>query len=293
MVRSDQGDPDEQQGDDRERRGGARPYATCRRRRSALRRVSVTPEPPRVAAERLAEQSKRAQDGRLGQSGGHDICSRNRQDDPLSRGDDLAPVAGRQRRPHPRPDPPGCEERIARQADREDPRAGRAGDVHAEDEDQEGIDLTVELRAQLRRGLAAPCDPSVDRVERERDGRERHQRRDVRGLPEGVGDQRRDADGERRPSESHPIRRAQAVGAVPANAADKCRIHDGGACDSDDPAGCAEADRRREGGDHRYLGDDSGRQESPNRVHRASVFVATWDRYGRHGAPVRLRAERP
>ena len=53
MVRSDQGDPDEQQGADRERHGGARPYATCSGRRNAVRRVSVTPKPPCVAVRRL------------------------------------------------------------------------------------------------------------------------------------------------------------------------------------------------------------------------------------------------
>ena len=71
-------------------------------------------------------------------------CRRHRQNDSLNRGDDLAPVAGRQRLTHPRQQPPGYEERVACRADREDPRAGRGSDVHAEDEDQECVDLTVE-----------------------------------------------------------------------------------------------------------------------------------------------------
>ena len=110
--------------------------------------------------------------------------------------------------------PPGREERVARRADREHPGAGRAGDVHAEDEDQERVDLAVELRAERRRRPRAPRDPSVDRVEHERERRERHEQRDRRGLAERVRDQRRDADGERRPREGHPVGRPQPVGAV-------------------------------------------------------------------------------
>ena len=117
-----------------------------------------------------------------GQSRRQDVRGRDRQHDPLRRGDDLAPVARRQRLAHPRQQPPGREERVARRADREHPRAGRAGDVHAEDEDQERVDLAVEVRAQRRRRPRAPRDPAVDRVQRERDGRERHQHRDRRGL---------------------------------------------------------------------------------------------------------------
>ena len=289
LVRSDEGDPHEQNGEDREHRGdtrshasaagagvsaaaGVRPRLTCG--------VPVAPQPPHVAAERLGKQGKRDDEGGLGQSQRQDVRSRDRQNDPLSRSDDLAPVARRQRLTHPRQQPPGCEERVACRADREHPRAGRAGDVHAEDEDQERVDLTVEARAQRRRRPVASRDPSVDRVQRERDDRECHQHRDRRGLVERVRDQRRDADGERRPSKRHPVGRAQPVGAVAGEAARQCRIRDHAAGDSDDPAGAAEADGPREGGEQQHLGDQPGRRAGVNRSHRASVFVATWATHG-------------
>ena len=101
----------------------------------------------------------------------------DRQHDPLRRGDDLAPVAARQRRAHPRERPAGGEERVARRADREHPGAGGAGDVDAEHEDQERVDLAVE--AARRAATPSPCaarSPSTA-VERERDRGERHERR--------------------------------------------------------------------------------------------------------------------
>ena len=112
----------------------------------------------------------------------------------------------------------------------------------------------------------------------------------MRGIVERVGDQRRDADGQRRPSKSYPIRWAQPVGAVAEDAARQCRIHGYTAGDSDDPARSAEADGPRESGAQQYLGDDPGHREGLNRSHRASVFVDMWDRYGRHGAPVHTAA---
>ena len=244
---------------------------------STVRGVPVAPQPPDVAAERLGKQGKRGDEGGLGQSQRQDVCSRDRQNDPLSRSDDLAPVARRQRLTHPRQQPPGGEERVACRADREHPRAGRAGDIHAEDEDQERVDLAVEARAQRRRPCASR-DPAVDRVQRERDDRERHQHRDRRGLVERVRGQRRDADGERRPSEGHPVGRAQPVGAVAGEAARQCRIHDHAAGDSDHPAGAAEADGPREGAEQQHLGDQPGHRTGLNRSHRASVFVGTWAR---------------
>ena len=98
-----------------------------------------------------------------------DVCSRDRQHDPLRRGDDLAPVARRQRLAHPRQQPPGDEERVARRADREHPRAGRAGDVHAEDDDQERVDLAVEAA----RPAASPSRCAARSIRRPRPARAR------------------------------------------------------------------------------------------------------------------------
>ncbi len=238
----------------------------------------VAPQPPDVAAERLGKQGKRGDEGGLGQTQRQDVCGRDRQNDPLSRSDDLAPVARRQRLTHPRQQPPGREERVACRADREHPRAGRAGDIHAEGEDQERVDLPVETRTQRRRRPAPPRDPAVDGVQRERDDRERHQDRDRRGLVERVRDQRRDARGERRPSKGHPVGRAQPVGVVAGEPARQSRVRDHAAGDSDDPAGAAEADGAREGAEQQHLGDQPGRRAGLNRSHRASVFVGTWAR---------------
>ena len=86
--------------------------------------------------------------------------------------DDLAPVARRQRTTQPRQQPAGGDERVARGADGEHPDAGRAGDVHAEHEDQERVDLHVEARAEGGGRPGAPRDPAVDRVEHQSHDRE-------------------------------------------------------------------------------------------------------------------------
>ena len=126
-------------------------------------------QPPHVAAERLGEQGERGGEDGLGQSSLEGIRDRDGQHNPLRRGDGLAPVARRQRLAHPRQKPPGRQERVARRTDREHPRAGRAGDVNAEDEDQERVDLGVKLGAERGRRPRAPRDPSVDRVKRQRE----------------------------------------------------------------------------------------------------------------------------
>jgi hypothetical protein len=114
MIRSDEGAPHEEDGEDREHRGETRSHASasptrlgrevsvCNRRHTTVRAWPMAPKPPHVAAERLAQQGKRADEGSLGQSRRQDLGGRNRQNDPLSRGDDLAPVARLQRLAHPR-----------------------------------------------------------------------------------------------------------------------------------------------------------------------------------------------
>ena len=186
LVRSDEGDPHDQQGEDREHRGEAvrtrpRPGRRGLRRASALAPRAPPLEPcaacrwlhshatsrPNDSASRASATRRAAWVRASGSTSAAAIAS----DDPLRRGDDLAPVARRELLAHPRQHPPGCEERVACRADREHPRAGRAGDVHAEHEDQERVDLAVEARAQRRRRPRASHDPSVDRVQRERDDR--------------------------------------------------------------------------------------------------------------------------
>ena len=253
LVRHDEGEPHDDKGEDREHDGDACAHPSASRAGASVgcrsgtgRGVPVAPQPPDIAAERLGEQGERGGDGELGQSPRHDVCRRDRQHDPLRRGDDLAPVARRQRLAHPRQQPPGYEEHVAREADREHPGAERAGDVHAEDEDQERIDLGVEVGTQRRRRPGAPDDPAVDPVQHERDGREGHQQRDLRGVLERVRDQGRDAHGERGASEGHPVGRAQPIAPEVGDGERQCRVHDDRAGDSDDPTRDAEPDRPRE-----------------------------------------------
>ena len=254
--------------------------------------VAVDPQPRDVAAERLGEQGERDEQGGLGQGQRQDVCRGDRQHDPLRRRDDLAPVARRQLLAHPRQQPPGREERVARRADREHPGAGRAGDVHAEDEDQERVDLAVEVRTQRGRRPRAPHDPSVDCVQHERDDGERHEQRDLRGLVERVRDQRRDGDRERRARQRHPVGRAQPLGAVAGDAARQSRVHDHRAGESDGPAGATETGASRACGEQQRLGDQpcdrAGVSRShhssafdPNRLHRLSAFVCPWGSTGR------------
>ena len=237
--------------------------------------MPANPQPRDVTAERLGEQGERDEEGGLGERLRQDVRGRDRQHDPLRRGDDLAPVARRQRRLHPGPHPAGDEEGVACGSDRKHPRAGRGGDVHAENGDQERIDLAVEACAQRRAGPGASHDPSVEPVQRERDARERHQQRDRRGLAEGVRGERRDPDGERGPRERHPVGRAESLAAVADDAACQRRAHDHRARDSDDPAGDAEADGPRERGEQQHLPDQPGQRAGLNRSHRSSVVVGT------------------
>ena len=226
--------------------------------------MPVAPQPPHVAAEGLGEQCERRGEGDQGHGPRQYIRGRDGQHDALRRRDGLAPVARRQRLAHPRKWPLGDEERVTCRADREHPRAARAGDVHAEDEDQERIDLTVELRAQTCRPRASR-HPSVDRVQRERDRRQRHQHRDRPRVAERVRHQRSDADGERRSDKGHPIGRGEPVDMPTDDTRRQCRIHDRRAGDPDDPAAVAEADGLRQHGEQQRLGDQAGRRARVSR----------------------------
>ena len=126
--RSDQGDPDEQQA--RRWSGPARSSATRMSTRRGAARCAHVGEPRattcRGRTTRRAAQARR--EACLGQRrGAATSAAATVRDDALSRGDDLAPVAGRQRRPHPRQPPTGCEERVARHADQRGPRRRSSG----------------------------------------------------------------------------------------------------------------------------------------------------------------------
>ena len=129
----------------------------------------VAPQPPHVAAERLGKQGQRSGECGVRHEAGQNVRRRERQHDALGRRDDLAPVARRQRPAQPRQQPAGRDERVARRADREHPRAGRAGDVHAQDQDQET--RRPPCRSARRASTPFPCAARPSR--RPRRGRAR------------------------------------------------------------------------------------------------------------------------
>ena len=239
------------------------------------------PQPPQVVAERLGEQGERRDqdglvDGPRQNAGGHDG-----QHDPLRRSHELAPVAGRQLRAHPRQRPSSREEHVPCGADREHPRADGAPDVHAEDQDQERVDLGVEVRAQRACRPGATRDPSVDRVQRQRERRERHQQGHRFGPSERVGDQRGDGPGEGGSSKRHPVGRAQPVGGQAGEAVRQRGVRGHSAGDSDDPARGAEAEVAGPGerGEQQQLGDQGGQRSGLDRSHHTS---RQGDRVGRN-----------
>jgi hypothetical protein len=180
-------------------------------RSRARGRVPAAPQPQHAFDHRGREQRECGEEEDLHERSGQDLGRGNRQHDPLRRRDELAPAARRQRRAHPGQQPFAGEEEVARDPDREHPRAVRGGDVDAEGEDQEGIDLAVEARAQCRGRTGAPRKPSIHRVQRERDGRERHDEGDRDVVAERVRGQRGRAHGERATGERHPGSRPEPI----------------------------------------------------------------------------------
>ena len=249
-VGRDERGPDQQQGEGAERHGDT----TARGPRGA-----AAPQPPGALRHRGGERDERDGEEDLGGRARQDARGRDGQHDALRRRHRTAPAAPRQRRAHPRQQPLAGQERVAREADGEHPRAVLAGGVDAEREDQEGVDLAVEARAQRGRGAGAARHPAVGGVERERDGRERHQQRDRRGVRERVGRQRGDADRERGAGERHPRRRAEPLAA---RAGERGR-HDRGAGEADDLTRGAEAGRGRQHGEQQRRGEQRRRRARP------------------------------
>ena len=121
VVRRDEGGPDEQQGEHRDRHGDAGAQLPARGG------VAAPPQPPHALAHRRREQRERGEEEGLRERQGQDPGGRDRQHDPLRRRDELAPAARRQRRAHPRQQPLAGEEQVARGPDREHPRSRTRG----------------------------------------------------------------------------------------------------------------------------------------------------------------------
>ena len=266
LVRRDQGGPHQEQRDDRQRHG-----ETGVQRRAL--RGPAAPQPPHALADGRRERDERGEEDRLHGRTGEDVGGGHREHDALRRRDDLAPAARWERRPHPRKQPLAEQEQVARRPDREHPRPEDGGDVDAEREDEERVDLAVEPRAQRGHRVRAPSDPAVEEIQRERDGGERHEQRDGRVAPERVRDERGDADGEGGPGERHP-RRALPRTRSSRDPARKCRRHGGRAHEADDPACVVEPDGPCQGREQQHLGDEPDRRA---RLHGGPQELRAWN----------------
>jgi len=167
------------------------------------------PEPPDATAERLDQQAQRDKEHRGGHCVGQDVGGRNGQHDAHDRGDHLGPSAGRLRTAQPRQHPAAGHERIPGQTHREHPPTGLTCDVHAQDHDQERVDLHVEARPERRGGVGTPSDLAVDTVEHQRHRRERHEDRRRRLAPKGVHRERHDPRSEDPASQGHAVPEAR------------------------------------------------------------------------------------
>ena len=184
LVRRDEGEPHQHDGEHGAEHSQARSHPAARAGPACDTAGAVLP--PAAAATRLGEACRWRQSHHTSRP--NDSASRasattsaacvngrrqhvgssDRQHDALDRRDDLAPVARRQRVTQPRQQPPGDqEERSAPRRSRAPTRPTDGGDVHAEHEDQERVDLHVEAGAERRRRPGAPRHPAVDRVEDE------------------------------------------------------------------------------------------------------------------------------
>ena len=178
-------------------------------------------------------------------------------------------------------------------ADREHPRPDRAGDVHAQHQDQERVDLHVEARPERRGGAGAPSDPAVDVVEDERDDDERHQQADRDGLRRS----------RRRPA-PRPRRRASRGSASPGRPGRaRARWRAGQAAGQEGVASrrphvspTSQPARPRptvagEDGEQRHLGDQPDQRAGSNRPHPASVSRrdSSINRYSRSTGRATLR----
>ena len=213
------------------------------------RLVAVPPQPPDVAAERLGEQGEGDGEQHTAQPQRRNPGRRHHERDSLRCRHRLAPVASRQRRPQPRERPARREEQVARESDQQHPPAGRGSDLDAEHEDQERVDLSVELRAEGRLRLRAPCDPAVDEVEGERDGRQHDQRRGRYGQLEGRRGEGGDAHRERRARQRDPARPAETGRRIAPEGARERQVQGQAADEADEPAGAADPDRPRQYGE--------------------------------------------
>ena len=198
---SDEHRPDDQDGEHRRQRpqqdaaptGAASGHVV---RHGPTRRRSARPRADPTRSLRHSHHASRPNDsassaattheGRDGDDAGQHAGSHRGQHDALDRGHDLAPVARRHRPAQPGQRPAGDPAEIAHRPDGEHPDAERAGDVHAEQEDQDRVDLHVEARPDRRHRPGVPGDPAVHRVQHQRHDGESGQRADRHGPDEGV-----------------------------------------------------------------------------------------------------------
>lgn len=125
----------------------------------------------------------------------------------------LAPPTLRQRPLQPRPGPHRGDEGIAHHADRQDPgpRLAHRQQMHAQDQDQEGVELHVEARAEVALAMPAPRHPAVDTVEQQRDRGERGDRQRVIAHPRRRRERTGKQGDQHRARQRHQVGRPQAA----------------------------------------------------------------------------------
>ena len=207
-----EGQPDQGQGDDVEDRTdqpGALDRLSCRRRHSA---ITWRPNDSTSSAREASSSS-------LGHRGGEHVRCGDDQHDALDGGHDLGPRTRRRRAPSQGQIARGDQQQVAGETDQQHPRARHRHDVHAEDEDQEGVGLHVERRAQAGDGALRAGQPAVDEVERQRDRADRDdQGAGHLGAPR-LHDERGDRHRHGGPHQRHRVGRAQRGEAVAAHPA--------------------------------------------------------------------------
>ena len=216
--------------------------------------VSVAPQPPDLPTERFTEQGERGEKNDAHDEPGEKIRRGNRQRNALDGRDDLGPKPRRGRGPQPREKQARCDERVPGETDRQHPGADGRGDIQAQHQDEERVDLHVEARTKRRHGARAPGHPTIDSVEHQRHRGQRHEHGDRSRPIDRVGDQRGDTADQAGSGERDPIGGTESPGTPPDDRSAQQRVRDHGVENAGAPAGGTEAQGRREHGEQPELG---------------------------------------
>ena len=221
------------------------PVRSCRR--------AVLPQPACLRCERLGQEQGGEHQDRGGHRVGEDLSARHHEDDSLDDRHGLGPEARRGSPSPPRPHDGGERLEISRQPDEEHPLPGRRGDVPAQQEHQERVDLHVEPRSQVRRRAGAPGHPPIDPVQAQGDCRDRHEH----GRLGAGGDEGRHAPDEGAASQGDHVGRSRRL--VPAGQTERQEAGNSDpAGEAGRPSRAGEAHRRVQGDQNQDLRSQPG-----------------------------------